>query len=379
MSDAITPFILAIENTALEDLSRRLAATRWPEPETVSDWSQGVPLADLRSLVEYWSNGYDWRRCETELNGIGQFRTTIDGLGIHFLHVRSPHADARPLILTHGWPSSVLEFRKVIGPLTNPTAHGGQAEDAFHVVIPSLPGYGFSDRPTAPGWDIARVAGAWTLLMRRLGYDRFVAQGGDWGAAVTAALGRLRPDGLLGIHITMPIVFPPPDQRGDVTPREQSGLDRQKAYLDTGSGYARQQSTKPQTIGYALADSPVGQAAWIFEKFWEWTDCAGDPLSVLTRDEILDTIMLYWLPNTAASSARFYWENGFANSPQDPISIPTAITVFPQDIFRPSRRWAERIFTNIIYWNEPMQGGHFAASEVPGLFVAELRNAFRNE
>lgn len=376
MSDAVTPFTLSIETGALEDLRRRLQTTRWPEQEPVADWSQGVKRDDLQALVAYWQDGYDWRRCEAELNGFGQFRTTIDGLGIHFLHVRSPHEGALPLILSHGWPGSVLEFRKAIAPLVDPTAHGGRAEDAFHVVVPSLPGYGFSDRPSATGWGLGRIAGAWSVLMRRLGYERFVAGGGDWGSAVTMTMARQRPAGLLGIHLTMAVAIPPPDQLGDVTPQEAAALARIKEYNDVGSGYFKQQSTRPQTIGYALADSPVGQAAWIFEKYREWTDCNGDPLSVLTRDEILDTIMLYWLPNTATSSARLYWEShsGFG---QDPVTLPAAITVFPQEIFRPSRRWAERVFKDIVHWGEPARGGHFAALEAPDLFVPEVRSAFR--
>lgn len=374
MSDAITPFHLAVPQAELDDLAQRLARTRWPEPATVDDWRQGVPLARARALIDYWRDGYDWRRCEAALNAVGQFRTEIDGIGIHFLHRRSPEPNALPLIITHGWPGSVIEFMKVIGPLTDPVAHGGRAEDAFHVVCPSLPGYGFSDRPSE-GWPVPRIAAAWIALMKRLGYDRFVAQGGDWGAAVTTAIGASVDAAVAGIHLNMVVARPAAEDMADLTDREKAALADLQRYMTDGNGYAQQQSTRPQTLGYALTDSPAGQAAWIYEKFFEWTDCAGDPESVLTRDEMLDDIMLYWLPGAAASSGRLYWES-FRAFATEPVTVPTACSIFPGEIFRASRRWAEKQYTNIVHWNELPRGGHFAAFEQPGSFVDEVRAGF---
>lgn len=373
----VEKFELAIPQAALDDLQQRLAMTRWPEKEPVDNWSQGVPLAAVQALCEHWANGYDWRRCEAMLNGLGQHRTEIFGLGIHFLHIRSPEANALPMVMTHGWPGSVIEFHKVIGPLVDPVAHGGSAADAFHLVIPSLPGYGFSDRPQTTGWGITRTAEAWHVLMQRLGYDRFVAQGGDWGAAVTNALGVLRPPECLAIHLNMPIAFPTPEDMASLTPEEEASVQRMGAFNAEGTGYSQQQSTRPQTLGYGLTDSPAGQAAWIYEKFHAWSDCDGDPLNVWTRDEILDNIMLYWLTATGTSSARMYWESlGSAFNPQ-PTDIPTGLSLFPKEIFQPSRRWAERQYSNIIHWNKLDRGGHFAAFEQPELFVNELRECFR--
>ena len=376
MSEAIRPFVLKIEESQLQELRQRLEWTRWPDREVVDDWSQGVPLARVQALVEYWCTRYDWRRCEAALNQAGQFITNIDGLDIHFLHVRSRHADALPLILTHGWPGSVIEFLKCIGPLTDPTAHGGSAADAFHLVIPSLPGYGFSAKPTEKGWTTKRIAKAWHVLMRRLGYERYVAQGGDWGAAVTTAMGVDRPEGLAAIHLNMPLVQPR-DPGPNPTPAEQAALDRLKFYARWDSGYATQQSTRPQTLGYALADSPVGLAAWIYEKFYAWTDNAGTPESTLTYDEMLDNIMLYWLPNTGTSAARLYWESYRGTFFATELHIPTGCSVFPKDIYAAPRSWAERCMHNLIYWNELDRGGHFAAFEQPALFVEELRKCFR--
>jgi pimeloyl-ACP methyl ester carboxylesterase len=375
MGDEIRPFRLDVPESELEDLRRRLAATRWPEKETVEDWSQGAPLKDVRALVEHWATAYDWRRCEAMLNGFGQFKTTIDGLEIHFLHIRSPVAGAMPLLMTHGWPGSPIEFHKVIGPLSDPVAHGGEAADAFDLVIPCLPGYGFSERPSATGWNLSRVAAAWAVLMRRLGYTRWVAQGGDWGALVTQAIGALAPEGLAGIHINM-LVAPFPASIADPTPREQAALASLQAYSSDGNGYARQQGTRPQTLAYGLTDSPVGQAAWIYEKFHAWTDCAGQPETVLTRDEMLDNIMLYWLPATGGSSARLYWEAFRAMRPME-IAVPTGVSVFPYEIFRTSKRWAEAGLKNLVYFNELDKGGHFAAFEQPALFVDELRKCLR--
>jgi epoxide hydrolase len=376
VSDAITPFTLAVPQDALDDLARRLDATRWPERETVDDWTQGAPLAKVRALAEHWRHGYDWRRCEARLNELGQFRTEIDGLGIHFLHVRSPHAGAMPLVLTHGWPGSVVEFLDVIGPLTDPVAHGGDAADAFHVVAPSLPGFGFSDKPASTGWDVARIAEGWITLMARLGYDRWVAQGGDWGAAVTTAIGVARPTGCAAIHVNMPLVFPDGDDFTDMTEREQAGLAAMVHYQESESGYSKQQSTRPQSLGYGLVDSPVGQAAWIYEKMWAWTDNDGEPESALSLDAMLDNIMLYWLPATGASSARLYWESLRSFGTRQ-LEIPVGVSIYPKELFRPSRRWAQRHMTNIIHWNELDRGGHFAAWEQPELFVGELRDCFR--
>jgi epoxide hydrolase len=376
MSQDIVPFRIDMPERALDDLRRRLAATRWPESETVTDWSQGIPLAYLRELCQYWLDGYDWRRCEASLNQFPQFRTEIDGLDFHYLHVRSPHPDALPLVITHGWPGSIVEFRKVIGPLTDPRAHGGDPADAFHVVCPSLPGYGFSGKPGGPGWGSTRTADAWDQLMTRLGYARYGAQGGDWGAQVTTGLGMRHPEHLVGIHLNMVIAFPDADAMKDLTSREKAALDSMKYYTDWDSGYSKQQQTRPQTVGYGLVDSPAGLCAWIVEKFWSWTDCDGDPLNVLSRDELLDNVMLYWLPATGASSARMYWES-FTKPLLGPVHAPVGCTVFPREIFRPSRRWAEKQFPDLRYWNEPAKGGHFAAFEQPELFVAEVRSAFR--
>jgi pimeloyl-ACP methyl ester carboxylesterase len=377
MTDKIQPFTLSVDQSQLDDLNRRLDATRWPDAETVDDWTQGSPLEKVKALCDHWRHRYDWRRAEARLNGLGQFKTELDGLGIHFLHVRSPHADALPLVITHGWPGSVMEFMKVIGPLTDPTAHGGQAADAFHVVAPSLPGYGFSDKPAKAGWGVQRIAGAWIQLMGRLGYQRWVAQGGDWGAAVTTAIGVARPPGCLGVHVNMPLANPLPEDLKAPTPAEQASIAALQYYQDKDSGYSKQQATRPQTLGYGLVDSPAGQAAWIYEKMWAWTDNIGAPEDALTPDEMLDNIMLYWLPGAGASSARLYWESFGAFGGSTKLELPVGVSIYPKEIFRPSRRWAERRMTNIIHWNELDKGGHFAAWEQPDIFVNELRDCFR--
>jgi pimeloyl-ACP methyl ester carboxylesterase len=382
MTAAVQPFRLRIPESALDDLRERLHRARWPEPATVEGWAQGVPLPELRELCAYWADGYDWRATEARLNTLGQFRSVVDGLGIHGLHVRSPHADAMPLVLTHGWPGSVVEFLGVIGPLTDPVAHGGRAEDAFHVVCPSLPGYGFSDRPTEPGWGVARIADAWAVLMTRLGYDRFGAQGGDWGTSVTACLGLRHPGRLTGIHLTPPLVAPDPETAGDRTDAERRALADMARAGDDGGAYGHVHATRPQTIGYGLVDSPVALAAWIVEKLGAWTDHDGCLWDLLSRDEVLDNLMLYWLPGTGASAARLYWESldhveqTLTRPPTDTIDVPTGCSVFPRENPRPSRRWAERRFTDIRHWGEPERGGHFAAFEQPAAFVAELRAFF---
>ena len=379
VTDEILPFTIDTPQDQLDDLRRRLEHTRWPEAETVhgtdDPWQQGIPLQVTQDLTRYWLEQYDWRTVESVLNGYPQFRTEIDGLGIHFLHVRSPEPDALPVIMTHGWPGSVVEFLKVIGPLTDPVAHGGDAADAFHLVIPSLPGYGWSDKPDQPGWNIPRIGAAWEQLMLRLGYERFGAQGGDWGSMVTAAIGLNHTEHLAGIHMNMPIVIPLTPAE-EMTPAETAAVANFEHYQNWEAGYSTQQSTRPQTIGYGLADSPVGQMAWIVEKFWAWTDCDGDPRNAIVPDELLDNVMVYWLTNSAASSARLYWES-FKDIDLRNIDVPVGCSIFPHEIFRTSERWAEGRFSDLRHFNELDRGGHFAAFEQPDLFVTELRDAFR--
>lgn len=383
MPDAarLTPFTCHVPDADLDDLRRRLRATRWPDRETVDDWSQGVPLAAMRALVEHWAEGYDWRRFERRLNAVPQLTTVIDGQVIHLLHARSPHPGATPLVLTHGWPGSVGEFLDVLGPLTDPTLHGGSVEDAFHVVVPSPPGYGFSSHPTATGWGVERIASAWAELMARLGYERYGASGGDWGTSISTFLGLRDPQHVIGPHLTPPLVAPDPATFDDLTPRERESLDRFAEISRTASAYGQMHATRPQTLGYALTDSPVGLAAWIFEKVVAWTDWDRDVFEVVDRDRVLDTITLYWLTGTATSSARLYWESfatieGWFTRSAPPVDVPTAASVF-RDFPRPSRRWAERRFTDLRYWNEPPRGGHFPALEQPAVFVDEVRAAFR--
>lgn len=379
MSDAIIPFKVEIGSAGIEDLRRRLAATRWPDAETAGDWSQGIPLAYMQEVCSYWATQYDMQRVAKRLNAFPQFRTSIDGLGFHFLHVRSPHTDALPLVMTHGWPGSVIEFLEVIGPLTDPTRYGGEAKDAFHVVCPALPGYGFSDKPPARGWGVERIGRAWGQLMQRLGYDGYVAQGGDWGSMVTSSIAMTETAHCRGIHLNMPLVAPDPDTMNELTTLEQGALAAMQDYYEHESGYSKQQSTRPQTLGYGLADSPSGQAAWILEKFRAWTDGEGEarhPENALTRDELLDNVMMYWLTDSAASSARLYWES-FSTPNMEQITIPVGASIFPKEIFRSSRRWAEKRFSRLVHWNELERGGHFAAFEQPELFVGELRACFR--
>jgi pimeloyl-ACP methyl ester carboxylesterase len=377
MSDAVEPVRIAVGDDVLDDLRSRLARTRWPEAETVDDWSQGIPLAYVQEVCRYWADDYDWRAREAALNRFTQYRTSLDGLGIHLIHVRSPHEDALPLVITHGWPGSIVEFHKIIEPLTDPTAHGGDAADAFHVVCPALPGYGFSDKPSATGWSVEKIAAQWAVLMDRLGYARYGAQGGDWGGAVTTAIGQQDVEHCVGIHLNMPIARPDPDTMDSLTPEEEAGLAASQYYRKWDSGYSKQQSTRPQTLGYGLADSPSGQAAWILEKFWAWTDCDGHPEKALTRDEMLDNVMLYWATNAGASSGRLYWESfGQFRDPR-PVTVPAGVASFPKEIFRPSRRWVEQRYTDLRHWTDMPKGGHFAAFEQPELLVDDIREFFR--
>ena len=375
MPDLITPFQIRVDDAVLNDLRHRLQATRWPDPETTGDWSQGTPLSYVKDICRYWADDYDWRATERKVNTFAQFKTLLDGVDIHFLHVRSSNENALPLVITHGWPGSIVEFLKVIEPLSNPDAHGGQSSDAFHVICPTLPGYGFSGKPTSLGWGVEKIAQEWSTLMARLGYERYVAQGGDWGAAVTTAIA-LQDKHCVGIHLNMPVVLPDKATMDDLTEFEKNALAGRKHYKDWDSGYSKQQSTRPQTIAYGLTDSPSGQAAWILEKFWAWTDCNEHPENALTRDELLDNIMFYWLPGCSGSSARLYWES-FGRGSLEPIDIPVGCSIFPKEIFRSSRRWAKRRFRQLIHWNELERGGHFAAFEQPQIFVNELRTCFR--
>ena len=371
----IRPFTVSIDDDTIADLHRRLSATRWPEAETPDDWSQGVPLAYAKTVADYWNSGYDMQRLAARLNAYPNFLTEVDGLDIHFMHIRSSRDDAQPLLLTHGWPGSIVEFLKVIGPLTEPGNHGAADAPAYHLVIPSLPGFGFSGKPTATGWGVEKIAQAWAQLMARLGYDAYFAQGGDWGAIVTTNIGRVDPEHCKGIHINM-VVAPPDPSADDLTPLEISGLEGMQYYNDWDSGYSKQQSTRPQTLGYALVDSAAGQMAWILEKFWAWTDCDGDPETVLSRDELLDNIMVYWINAAGASSARIYWESFGGAIGQSQVTVPMGGTIFPKEIFRTSRRFAENVYTNIIHWEEKDSGGHFAAFEQPEVFVGEVRSCF---
>ena len=390
---AIRPFQVHVPEAALVDLRRRITATRWPDRETVNDQSQGIQLGKLKPLVEYWGTGYDWRKAEAKLNALPQFVTRIDGLDIYFIHVRSRHPNALPVIMTHGWPGSVFELLKTVDPLTEPTTHGGRAEDAFDLVMPSIPGYGFSEKPTDAGWGPDRIAQLWAELMKRLGYPRYVAQGGDWGSPVSSAMARLAPAGLLGIHINLPAVVPPevgaalaaggPAPAG-LSEKERATFDVLSASAKKGSrSYAAMMGTGPQTIGYGLTDSPVGLAAWSLGHpgFLHWTYSNDDPEK--SPDEVLDDITLYWLTNTATSAARLYWEYGgrsvtsAATEKTAEISLPVAITVFPRETYRAPETWARRAYRNLAYFNEVDRGGHFAAWEQPELFSAELRAAFR--
>jgi pimeloyl-ACP methyl ester carboxylesterase len=385
----VRPFRVDMPDEAIADLRRRIAATRWPSKELAKDRSQGVQLATIQELARYWATDYDWRTCEGRLNAVPQFTTEIDGEDIHFIHVRSPHADALPLVITHGWPGSVIELLEVIGPLTDPAAHGGSAGDAFDLVLPSLPGYGFSAEPTETGWDPGRIARAWAELMRRLGYTRYVAQGGDQGAAVTDAMGRQAPEGLLGIHLNflreaLGNVSGLPADSGE----ERAALAAINTFRTSGSAYFLEQATRPQTIGYALLDSPVALAAWMLDhdtdSYYKISRAflGGQPAGNLTRDHVLDNITLYWLTGTGASAARSYWEGGQATAhaagqPRPEMKLPAGVTAFPGEIFQAPRSWAEKVYPNLIYFHKADKGGHFAAWEEPQLFSEELRAGFQ--
>ncbi|MGN7754938.1 epoxide hydrolase family protein [Sinorhizobium sp. 22678] len=390
--ESIRPFQIHVPQSQLDDLRKRIANTRWPDKETVGDISQGIQLQRIQELIRYWGSEYDWRKAEQELNALPEFITTIDGVDIQFIHARSRHPNALPVILTHGWPGSQFEFIKTIGPLTDPTAYGGRAEDAFDVVIPSIPGHGFSGKPTELGWGPERVAKAWDVLMKRLGYSTYVSQGGDHGSVISDALARQAPKGLLGIHLNMPATVPGELMRGinagDPAPVSLSQPEREayrslSTFFGRNAAYGAMMVTRPQTIGYSLADSPSGLAAWIYEKFVQWSDSNGVPENVLSRDEMLNDITLYWLTNVGASSSRFYWENNNNNFSSDAqktkdIKVPVAITVFPKEIYKAPESWSKQAYPSLVYYNQVEKGGHFAAWEQPQLFAEELRAAFKS-
>lgn len=373
----VSPYIIETSDQELADLKLRLAMTRWPDKETPADWSQGIPLAYMKELKDYWESDYNWPDRLAKINQWPGYKTELQGLNIHFQHIRSNEASARPLLMTHGWPGSIIEFQKVITPLIDPVNHGGKAEDAFHLVLPSLPGFGFSDKPREPGWGIDKIAAVWDELMVRLGYSHYLAQGGDWGSIVTTAIAVQNLGHCQGIHVTMPMAAPDPDTMSDLSELEQECLAAYQFYQDSDSGYSKQQSTRPQTLGYGLADSPTGQAGWIIEKFYQWMDCQGHPENIVTRDELLDNVMMYWLPDAGASSARIYWESFGSNRLDQPaVEIPVGTSIFPKEIFKTSERWAKKRFKQLVYFNVLSEGGHFAAFEQPATFVTELRNCF---
>lgn len=391
-SEQIRPFNVSVPEEALTELRQRINAARWPDKETVTDQTQGVKLEQIKRLATYWGTGYDWRKAEAKLNALPQFITNIDGLDIHFIHVKSKHKNALPLIITHGWPGSVFELLKVVGPLTDPTAYGGKAEDAFDLVIPSMPGYGFSGKPKDTGWGPDRIAGAWDVLMKRLGYKNYVSQGGDWGSVIADAMARQAPKGLLGIHVNMPATVPSDVatalKNGDpapesLSPKEKAAFASLNKLYTKGGGYAGMMVTRPQTLGYGLTDSPIALASFFLDKFNEWTYSGGNAEKSLTKDEMLDDISLYWLTNTAVSSAQLYWENNNNNfnakeQRTAEIKIPVAVTVFPGEIYQAPKSWTERSYKNLIYFNEVNKGGHFASWEEPQLFAEEMRAAFKS-
>ena len=375
--NSVRPFKLDIPESEIDELRSRLTSARWPESETVEDWSQGVPLNYHREFCDYWANDYDWYRTQDRLNRYSQFKTQIEDLDIHFLHIRSSHDDAMPIIITHGWPGSIIEFHKILEPLAEPTRHGGSARDAFHVICPSLPGYGFSGKPVSTGWGVEKIAAAWDTLMLHIGYESYLAQGGDWGSAVTTAIGMQNKGHCRAIHINMPNAGATNAARESPDAADKAAIAGAMFYQQWDSGYSKQQSTRPQTLGYSLSDSPVGQSAWILEKFYQWTDCNGHPENILSRDEIIDNIMFYWLTNSAASSARLYWESfgtAFSGEADNTVKLSTGVSSFPKEIVRTPRSWAEKRYTNIQYWNDLDRGGHFAAFEQPELFIQEMRS-----
>jgi pimeloyl-ACP methyl ester carboxylesterase len=389
-ADAVRPFRIAVSEEAVTDLRRRIAATRWPTKELVKDRSQGVQLATVQELARYWTTEYDWRACEARLNALPQFMTKIDDVEIHFIHIKSRHENALPLIMTHGWPGSVIELLETVGPLTDPTSHGGTPEDAFHLVLPSLPGYGFSGAPTELGWDSARIARAWAQLMERLGYQRYVAQGGDVGASVTDAMGRQAPEGLIGIHLSLLAgALGIADQLPATTEQERAAHKALATFRTSGFGYFLEQSTRPQTIGYSLLDSPVGLAAWLLDhdtdSYYKISRAFvdGKPVGNLSRESIVDNITLYWLTGTGTSAARWYWEFGqdlaAAGGAPPPVRVPVGFTTFPGEIWAAPRSWVETVYPGLGYFNKVDKGGHFAAWEEPELFAAELRAAFKSQ
>ena len=364
----LTPYNVDIADSDLASLKSKLELTRLPEAETVDDWTQGVPLDYIREVKSYWQNEYDWRRCESRINQHKQFTTEVFGLDIHFMHVQSESSDAQALVLTHGWPGSIVEFLDVIEPLSK----------SFHLVIPCLPGYGFSGKPTHHGWNVEKIANAWNTIMLRLGYDEYLAQGGDWGAAVTTALATNHDDHCVGMHTNMPTVGPDRDTMDELTEFEQEALKGSQFYQDWDSGYSKQQSTRPQTLGYGLVDSPIGQAAWIIEKFFQWTDCQGHPENVLTRDQLLDNVMMYWLSGSGASSARLYWESFGRGGRAKDVTIPSGVTIYPKEIFKASERWVRRRYKDLRHYRIQDRGGHFAAFEQPSLFADDLLECFNS-
>ncbi|MBS7254126.1 epoxide hydrolase family protein [Flavobacterium branchiicola] len=387
----VRPYHISVPEEAITDLRNRVNATRWPDAETVTDQSQGVKLNQIQGLVKYWGTDYDWHKAEDKLNALPQFVTNIDGLDIQFVHIKSKHKNALPLIITHGWPGSVFELLKVVGPLTDPTAYGGKAEDAFDLVIPSMPGYGFSEKPKGTGWGPEKIGSAWDVLMKRLGYKFYVSQGGDWGSVIADAMARQAPEGLLGIHVNMPATVPADIAKalkdGDPAPaglsvKEKAAFASLNKLYTKGGGYAGMMVTRPQTLGYGLTDSPVGLASFFLDKFNDWTYSGGNAEKSLTKDEMLDDISLYWLTNTANSSAQLYWENNNNNfnaleQKTADIKIPVAITVFPGEIYQAPKSWAEKAYKNLSYYNEVNKGGHFASWEEPQIFTVELRSAFK--
>jgi pimeloyl-ACP methyl ester carboxylesterase len=391
-SEQIRPFHVNVPEEALTELRQRINVARWPDKETVTDQTQGVKLEQIKRLATYWGTDYNWRKAEAKLNALPQFITNIDGLDIHFIHVKSKHKNALPLIITHGWPGSVFELLKVVGPLTDPTAYGGKAEDAFDLVIPSMPGYGFSGKPKDAGWGPDRIAGAWDVLMKRLGYKNYVSQGGDWGSVIADAMARQAPKGLVGIHVNMPATVPADVatalKNGDpapegLSPKEKAAFASLNKLYTKGGGYAGMMVTRPQTLGYGLTDSPIALASFFLDKFNEWTYSGGNAEKSLTKDEMLDDISLYWLTNTAVSSAQLYWENNNNNfnakeQRTAEIKIPVAVTVFPGEIYQAPKTWTERSYKNLIYFNEVNKGGHFASWEEPQLFAEEMRAAFKS-